>query len=353
MSKILDADQGLPYKLMKNKFLYREQYKEFLYIVNKNIPNITEVEVIELFESLSSSGCSCAMLANVLFNQINIDPVTFKNIFGFSILSKGNNNIDCNKLMVDIYSKLYGVMKVRFIEYDSYAFSSVKEAALNLLGTSYSDESEASVALFNSGIISDGLDLNGNFLFKKTEPKITNKIGTCESVAKEMFGIDGVKSLDQLQNICTKKGIILQYKDLKIYDKLTGLGTENFNFWSNYYLQSYNVDFDLNKEAIIVSDFKDSYEGFMKYINSLVSEGYSVSVSSKVNGEAYMHTNAPMSWGRISSDNAGHVMMFKEFNKNKDIVVSSYGKGFIIPKEYFQHLEFNKIKKFIKKKKMK
>ena len=52
-----------------------------------------------------------------------------------------------------------------------------------------------------------------------------------------------------------------------------------------------------------------------------------------------------MSWSKISSEKAGHVMQFKYFNKNKDIIVSSYGEDYIIPKEYISELEFNKISK--------
>ena len=341
--KKIEADQGFPYKLMKNKLFNREQYKEFLYIVTKNIPGISANEVIEMFKKLSNTGCSGAMFANSLVEQIYQDDETFKNRFGFSLLTKGK--IDCNKLMVDIFSKLYGVMKVKFIEYERYSFSSINEATLTLLGKTYNTDSEAYIQLFNSGINADGKDSNGNFIFKSKVPKTTNHIGTCEEVAKEKFGLENIKTIDNIKNICKEKNIEVEFKDIEIYEKLTGLGTQNFNFWSNYYLNKNDLNYSIDSEAIIVGDFNSDYSAFIDHINNLVLEGYSISVASTPNSIAYMHTDKKMSWSKISSKETGHVMLFKYFDNNKDIVVSSYGEDYIIPKEYFNLLEYNKLKK--------
>lgn len=344
--KKIQADQRLPYKLMKNKLLYREKYKKLLNIVNKNIQNINPEEVIQMFKKLSDTGCSCAMLANTLVEQIYTDDLTFYNTFKFSILEK--DAVDCNKLMVDIFSKLYGVMKIRFIEYKRYSFTNMKEASLELLGKNYNDDSQASLDLFNNGFIADGFDINGNLIFKSKNPSITNYIGTCSQVAKQKFGVDGINNIDKLKDICLNKNIELECKDIEIYEKLTGLGKENFEFWCNYYLSQYNINFTLNIENINIKDFNENYNLFMEYVNGLQTQGYSISVSSTANSQVYMHTNKPMSWSKISSEKAGHVMQFKYFNKNKDIIVSSYGEDYIIPKEYFSMLEFKKIKKISK-----
>lgn len=345
MKKIY-ADQGLPYKLMKNKFFHRQEYKELIYIVSKNIPGLSPEEIIQMFKKLSDTGCSCAMLADSLVEQIYQDDNSFRETFGFSLITK--DKIDCNKLMVDIFSKLYNVMKFRFVEYSHYSFDSVKEATEVLLDRVYSDENEAIIALFNSGFVSDGLDNNAKLLFKERKPKITNCVGTCEQIAKQKFGINGIKDLDTLKKICLDKNIQLEYKDIEIYQKLTGLGTENFNFWSNYYLSQYNVDFEVEKESIIISDFNSDYNSFINYINKLILDGYTISVSASANSQAYMHTNKDMSWSKISSEESGHVMLFKCFNDAQDIVVSSYGEDYIIPKEYFNILEFKKMKKIEK-----
>ena len=341
MNKI-EADQGYPYKIMKNRIFHMEKYKELLNIVNKNIPGISPNEIIEIFKRLSNTGCSSAMLANSLVEQIYEDDEKFKSIFGFSLLSK--NKIDCNKLMIDIFSKLYGVMKIRFIEYKKYTFENVNEATLTLLGKTFNNDSEAIVQLFNNGINADGRDIEGKFLFKSKNPKITNYVGNCEQVSKEKFGLENIKDIEALKKICKDKNIEVEFKDIEIYQKLTGLGTENFNFWSNYYLNKYNIELSLKNEEVDIKKFKDNYTLFMEHIENLLSDGYSISVSTTPNNEAYMHTNKSMSWSKISSKETGHVMLFKYFDSNKDIVVSSYGEDYIIPKEYFNILEFNKIR---------
>ena len=143
-------------------------------------------------------------------------------MFGFNLSVNGKDILDYNKILVDIYSKLYGVMRAKFVEYNTYTFKGIKEAALSLLGRKYDDDSLASIDLFNNGIKSDGIDNNGNFIFKARNPKITNCVGTYKSIAKEKFGID-VNSLDELKQICYNKNISLECRDLNIYEKLSGL----------------------------------------------------------------------------------------------------------------------------------
>jgi len=133
------------------------------------------------------------------------------------------------------------------------------------------------------------------------------------------------------------------YEELEIQEKFSGLIESNFNFWSNYYLQQYDVDFELKSEPIIVSDFQGNYQEFMKYIYNLISLGYSVSVSSTNNTDTYIHTNRLFSYTKISSKESGHIMKLKGFNKDGDFIVSSYGEEFILSKEYFGILEFKKI----------
>lgn len=216
---------------------------------------------------------------------------------------------------------------------------------MNLLGRNYDTENEAAVDLFKNGIMADGVDSNGKLLFKNTIPKTSSYVGTCEQIATEKFSLSGIKSIEMLKSVCKDRNIDVEFKDVEIYQKLTGLGTENFNYWTNYYLNKYNVDFEIKEEAIIVKDFKDNYEMFMGYIENLKLEGCSISVASTPNSIAYMHTNKSMSWSKISSKETGHVMLFKYFDSNGDIVVSSYGEDYIIPKEYFNLLEYNKIEK--------
>lgn len=341
--KVIEADQEFPYKLMKNRVFHTEQYKEMLRIIKKNIPNISSTETIELLKKISSTGCSSAMLANTLVEQIYSDDIIFKKIFGFSLLT--NDKVDCNKLMVDIFSKLYKICKIKFIEYKRYKYKNMKEASISLLSKEYENENEIVLELLKKGILLDGLDNNGYLLFKNKIPKITNYVGSVEEIAKEKFGTNSVVTIEELSRICKEKNIEFEIKDTEIYEKLTGLGTNNFIFWSNYYLRQYNINASLVSEEIHLRDFDKNYNEFTDYIKELLLEGYSISVSAGPNSEAYMHTAKKLSWSKISSATAGHVMLLKSFDAKGNIVVSSYGEDYIIPKEYFNVLGFTKIKK--------
>lgn len=343
--KIIEVDQNRPYDLMKNRFFRGNQYKELLYIAKKNQPDLTVLEIIEMFKKLSKTGCSAAMIANIIGEKVYINDNDFKEKFGFSLSDIDGQNIDYNKILVDVYSKLYNVAKVKFIKYDEYEFKSAKEAAKNLLKKEFNKDFEAILELFNSGYSANGYSKSGNLLFKKRVPKISEYVGNASEISENLFGINGVKTFEGFKEICSDKNIEIQISDLEIYEKLTGLGTNNFNFWMNYYFNKYNLDFTFYSEGIIINDFNNNYRKIQNYILNLISEGYSISVSAGPNKEVYIHNNKAFSWMKITNDKAGHVMLFKSFDQNEDIVVSSYGKDYIIPKEYFNQLELNKIKK--------
>lgn len=342
--KIIEADQNRPYDLMKNRFFRGNQYKELLYIAKKNQPDLTAPEIIEMFKKLSKTGCSAAMIANIIGEKVYINDNDFKEKFGFSLSDIDGQNIDYNKILVDVYSKLYNVAKVKFIKYDEYEFKSAKEAAKNLLKKEFNKDFEAILELFNSGYSANGYSKSGNLLFKKRVPKISEYVGNASEISENLFGINGVKTFEGLKEICSDKNIEIQISDLEIYEKLTGLGTNNFNFWMNYYFNKYNLDFTFYSEGIIINDF-NNYREFQKYILNLISEGYSISVSADPDRKVYMHTKKAFSWMRFTTEENGHIMSFKNFNQNGDFIVSSYGKDYIIPKEFFNELEFNKIKK--------
>ena len=66
MIKIIEANQGKPYDLIKHRILNRNKYKELLEIVKKNQPNLSIEEIVVMFKELSETGCSVAMLANCI-----------------------------------------------------------------------------------------------------------------------------------------------------------------------------------------------------------------------------------------------------------------------------------------------
>lgn len=103
--KTIIANNKKPYISVHEE---KDEYsKDLINIVKKNIPGISESELRRMFLSLSIKGSNAANLANILLKQINYNDVDFKKTFGFSLLDFKKEKIDCNKLMVDMYSKIY------------------------------------------------------------------------------------------------------------------------------------------------------------------------------------------------------------------------------------------------------
>lgn len=341
--KIIDAAQNKPIELIKNKIIKKRDYQDLLKIVRKNRPDLSIEEISYMFNKINKTGCSCATLANNIGKIFLGKEDEFEKYFGYSLYSS-NGNIDYNRILVDLFSKFYGVAKVRLIKHDVFSFKSAKEAAEKLLGEKFDKESDATLKLFEQGYQGDGFDSDGNLLFKKRIPDVSEIIGTKNEISKKLLNIDSVKDFDELKHLLTIKGYILEYKDLEIHEKLTGLTITNFNFWTNYYFNSYNLDFTLNATSIVPKDFSN-YEDFINYINNLICKGNLINVSVGPNKEVYIHTDKPFSWTKISNERAGHIMNFLGFDKEGNIKVSTYGETYVIPKEYASLLEFSKVEK--------
>ena len=344
MIKIIEANQSKPYELMKNKLFHGTQYKELLTIVKNNRPELSVDEIISMFKDISNGGCSSAMLANIVANRMYTNEEEFKEKFGFPLAIKGTNKLDYNKIMVDIASRFYKVGKISLHKYDEYTFGSIIEAAKTLLKKEYATEQEAVLDLFKHNIILNGKNQKGELLFKSTLPKSVTYIGTISEVAKKYFGIDNIKTEEELRNICRQYNIDLKCEDFELNQKLTGLTTNNFNFWCEYYFNTHNIEETLVSTSIATRGF-ESEEHLIEHLLNLLAEDTSISVGVGPGKDVSMHTDKKMSWIKISEKYAGHVMQFKGFNSDKDILVSSYGMDYIIPKEYMNELEFNKISK--------
>ena len=317
--KIIDAAQNKPIELIKNKIIKKRDYQDLLKIVRKNRPDLSIEEINYMFNKINKTGCSCATLANNIGKIFLSKEDEFEKYFGYSLYSS-NGNIDYNRILVDLFSKFYGVAKVRLIKHDVFSFKSAKEAAEKLLGKKFDKESDATLKLFEQGYQGDGFDSDGNLLFKKRIPDVSEIIGTKNEISKKLLNIDSVKDFDELKHLLEKKGYILEYKDLEIHEKLTGLTITNFNFWTNYYFNSYNLDFTLNATSIVPKDFSN-YEDFINYINNLICKGNLINVSVGPNKEVYIHTDKPFSWTKISNERAGHIMNFLGFDKEGNIKV--------------------------------
>ena len=342
MQRTLEADQGKPYSIIKKRLMHPVLYKELLLIAKKNRPELTIEEIVVMFKKMSDTGCSAAMLTNVIFDEFYENDEKFQEMFGFSLRVNNTSKIEINKLLVDIFSRFYGVGKIRFVEHDKYFFNSCKEASKHLLNKDFEDESQAVVALFDAGYALDGFSEDGKTCIKSREYKISCYVGTFNSVAREKFGVNNVTTYDELKNICDKNDIGVECKEFDIQQKLTGLLFENFNFWCNYYFKSHGLDCSLEIENI--NAVSNGYDSLKEEITRCINEGYSVTVSSGPKSDVQMHTEKALSWTKISNEKAGHIMKFKRFDKDGNIIVSSYGEEYIIPKEFYTDLLYRKIK---------
>ena len=82
--KKIEADQGLPYKLMKNRLFHRGQYKEFLSIVVKNNPEISTIWGRDAFDNERVEK-----IVNLKTMQQCIDRMEEDNAFLYHVFGQG------------------------------------------------------------------------------------------------------------------------------------------------------------------------------------------------------------------------------------------------------------------------
>lgn len=347
MGKIIEANQYRPYELMKHSFFHKQQAMDLLQIAHKNQPHLSIEEIIKMLHISSEHGCSGATLANIIGKQFYKNDEEFKGMFGFSLYMKGTDTLDYNKILVDLYSRFYNIFKARFTEYEEYEFESIREAAFQLLGEKTKTNEEATIALNHNSIYLNGYSENGKLLFINKIPKISTYFGTCENITEAKFGIPSVHNIETLQNICIQNQIKFECLDLQISEKLSGLTYDHFNFWVDYYFASHQIPFTLQIKKIEKWNYGNTYEDFQNYINRLIANEQSITVSAGPNSQTYMRklTKKKFSWEEISTEKRGHQMNFKQFNTEGNIIVASYGEEYMIPKELYKILIFDCIYK--------
>ncbi len=347
MGKILFANQEYPLDLLNKKIKSRRDNEELyrlIKVVISHYPDYNLNDIKNIFTDLKTRGCTYTAITNAIINQLNALGMTdeqFSNIFGFSLSKDDIKNY--NMLLVDIFATLHNLVKIKINEYDSYSYETIKEAALGLLNVECSTDSEASLLLFDNNIVSDGYDTNGNLKFKRTIPRISQAIGTYQEIAARFFNIhDKNITKDDLIKLFQEKNAEIIIEDFLPEQKLSGLTNNNMIFWINYYFKKRNLDFNININSIPHSN--NGYEEFSKIIQSLKSNNHDILVSVGPSSNVFIHNSSPFSWTKIANEKAGHAMTFMNFNSNGDIVVSTWGKNYIIPKEYYLDLEFKAVK---------
>lgn len=328
----LGGDQESFYNAYTKKFknqILKQEIIELENIIKKHKPEYTNQEILELATKVKETGCSSVDVANNIFEQLNYDSEKFSSLFGFSMF-KSNGSLNHNALILDIVSFFEDKVEVKVKgTYKTNTYDSNITAANQILGTNFSDNTEAFIALTNNNVRIDG---NTYTYFEKNP---SNYIGDYKDISKQL-GLD-VDSLEDFQTQLKQKNIVASVESADIPSKLTTLNIKNHDKWMNLYFNYKNIDLAFTTNEL---HFKD-YDSLVTEIESNIKNGNSISVGVRPSSEVSMTDGTKFGWFNFGNfNNAGHVMSFRGINDNGDIVVSSWGKYYTIPKVYASSLEF-------------
>ncbi len=343
--------QGAPYRLFKKKFKsmpIKKELDELEEMVLKYNPTYTKKDIKRLYYELKEKGCTYASLANVIIEQSKYDDDTFRELFGYSMY-KEDGSIQYNKIMIHLYACLADMVEANVHEYQVYHFDSVMEAAETLLHKRFEKDMEAHLALFDSGWIPNGVDESGKIIFKSRTCKNATYLGTYASIAKEIFGIEYLTlSKEDFCQLLKENNMECSISFENPESKLSGLvSSSNINLWINKFFEVNQIDLSLKAENIDTRNV--SYEDFMLDIYTRKQNGYSIGIGIPVDSNIFMTDGK--SWENPSSKSAGHQMNFQNFDHLGNIVVSSWGKTYVIPKCFYKELEYDAIRIERKRKK--
>ena len=316
----------------------KERWNIYLSIIQNHFPDFDKNDIDNMLADLSKHGCAITSISNILANKF-YNGDSFKEQFGFDL--KVNDSTDYNILLVDMCCSVYNKAKIDIYRYERFSFDSVFDAARELLNEEYDNEVDASNALYKKGITPDGFDENGKLQYRTTMPTKESSISSLEEIAMEEFGIDKKDiSKEELTSLFKTSGSDINIEDLEFYQKFSGLTENNKTFWTNYYLNQkgldYEVFFDMNQY-----DQKDFYQ----MIKDNLLEGNGIEIGSNHKDPVYLHTNKRFSYFSLDAGNGkGHAMTFKDIDDSGNIIVSSWGRDYIIDKEYIPDLEVSVVK---------
>ena len=360
MNKTYMASQLAPYELINRKIRSSKDSARLQNLVNIVLlthPDYKENNVKDLFCSIKNSGCTYATFTNAIIQQLQIDKdinnflEDFQNLFGYSLYDAEKNIIDYNKLLVDLYSTLYKVGDLSVSYYNRYSYKSLMEAANNLISKDEKyNESNVAAKLCDKGYLPDGFDGMGNLIFKDIKnPVIVRVIGTYQELASKVFEKDFSNFSDEeIKNLFKIHNIEVCEKSYENFSKLSGLTTTNINFWLNEFFRRKKIDFEVNVQNIAWCI--DSTEELIQKINESLEKGTSILVSSDHNYKIYMKNLEEkfLPWDKLENSKVGHAMFLKGISDTGDLIVSSWGKDYLIPIDYCKGLILKSI--FIKQK---
>jgi hypothetical protein len=132
------------------------------------------------------------------------------------------------------------------------------------------------------------------------------------------------------------------YNFESISSKLSGLSNKQTNMkkWIDKFFAIKGIYSNLDID--VINNFDVNYDEFVDIVLNKINEGFSIEVSAPLKKDVWMTDGK--GWEKPNSDKAGHQMNFEGFDNNGNILVCSWGKTYMFPKEFYSLLEFSAIK---------
>ena len=335
MQEVFISGQTIPYELYKKKILSRKEKVRlygFINIVLQIYPNYKRHNIEKIFSDIKQTGCTYSAYSNIIIEQLKNGKDTqqflneFESLFGYSLYDKENDFIDYNRLMVDLFSTLYNLSKLKAVYYDTYYFDSIVDAAKTLTNIKhFEDDSQAYLELNNAGFIPDGFGSDNKLKIKSKIPHIVKLVGTYQELANKIFGgsYDNL-SEDEIKNLFKSNNIEVFEEDRQNFNKTSSLSDDNISFWINEVFTGDNP---------------------LEDINSAIEDNASICISSIRNSAIWMReiNKKIFPWVKLDDFKAGHAMFFKGISDDGNLIVSSWAKDYLIPIEFYKNLEARSI----------
>lgn len=334
------AKQGEPYNVYKqgniiSTVLGTKQLKnDYRNIVLKYYPHFSDTDILNFLNNVGEEGCTFAHMANIIINSFKNQEELFAKAFGYSIYNE-DRTYTFDKVMVELYSFLSTYADITLVKQDSYKFSSIEEASQKLLGRLYDEEA---YDLICKNYIPDGLDEAGNLIFKNKNYEKINITDSYKNIAQKLFGVDDITTKDQLEKLLKERGISFSINNSANPAKLSGL-VNQVDKWINIFFDQMGLDAEIRVSRMNTKDYNESEIHTMLMSGSL--EGLFIGVSSSLNSEVYGTDGSIGGWTELSTKQSGHAMTFYGFDKDDNFLVLSWGKIYMIPKGFYQQLDFS------------
>lgn len=341
------GNQGSSLELYKKKFktsIEKTEAKLIEDTIRKYYPDMSKREIEKFLAKMKSDGCTYVATANNIYEQLNYDPVVFKQKLGFEMYLP-NGQLNHNQLITDIYAHMSTKVHVdvngsfEFKTYDSWT-----AAAKDLYGVDLPyQEANIKVLLgtkdLNCGYHAVTGNPDGTVSLKKViSSQKSTVVGTPQEIAYKLTGKNVDISAKELPSFLEKNGINTTGKVSELF-----AGEKVFARGDNVYLEEYLNSKKLSLVERNTSVSRTSNE-IINDVKKAFEEGYSINVNSVSGKPVSMTDGTKLGWVTTGDDGCGHAMIVRGVNENGDIIVSSWGKKYLIPNDFVPEMRFNFIK---------